>query len=107
MISAVCGRAPPCVSPPKPPLVPPPAPRISQDWLSVINTRALSCVAGGFWLSLAAAMEKKRDRGSKNKGVEMVVFFGKTPLGYLGYGNSRISLAPRSFFSTRGDRENT
>src|SRR3954468_23955251 len=43
MISAVCGRAPPCVSPPKPLLVPPEWPEISHDLLSVTKTRAFSC----------------------------------------------------------------
>src|SRR3954453_13746833 len=43
MISAVCGRAPPWVSPPNAPLEPPECPEISQDLLSVTKTRALSC----------------------------------------------------------------
>jgi hypothetical protein len=44
MISAVCGRAPPRVAPPKPSLVPPPPPDISHDLLSVIKTRGF-CAA--------------------------------------------------------------
>src|SRR6476620_5046298 len=45
MISAVCGRAPPCVSPPKAPLLPPEWPDISHDLLSVTKTRAFSCAS--------------------------------------------------------------
>src|ERR1039457_5386800 len=41
MISAVCGRAPPLTLLPYDPAVPPPPPATSQDWLSVVKTRAL------------------------------------------------------------------
>src|SRR5438034_1359067 len=42
MISAVCGRAPPLLAPPKPSCVPPTPPEISQDLLSVMKTRGFS-----------------------------------------------------------------
>src|SRR2546423_14503228 len=43
MISAVCGLAPPWVSPANAPLEPPEPPEISHDLLSVTKTRAFSC----------------------------------------------------------------
>src|SRR5258708_2935498 len=51
MTSAVCGRAPPekDLAPPQPFLFPPPPPlpRVSQDWLSVTNTRTLPSLGSG------------------------------------------------------------
>src|SRR4051812_22512385 len=42
MISAVCGRAPPLIWPPKPEPDPPLLPDTAHDWLSVTKTRGLS-----------------------------------------------------------------
>src|SRR3954452_20162174 len=42
MISAVCGRAPPLIWPPKPDPDPPLLPDTAHDWLSVTKTRGLS-----------------------------------------------------------------
>ncbi len=44
-------------------------------------------------------MEMNSDRDSRDSGIEMVVFIGTPPLGYVGYGDGSISMAPRCFFT--------
>src|SRR5450631_4228736 len=61
MISAVWGRAPPWVTEAPAPAPAPAYPATSQDWLSVIKTRAFSAGGATGWLSWAVA-DNKHDK---------------------------------------------
>src|SRR5579862_2735732 len=88
IISAVCGRAPPCDSAPKPPSPPPAAPPTSHDSLSVTKTRACSAGGGGTG-GVAADCEIASGKGKQKATITNTEM--RFDMLFIPSGNTRIS----------------